>query len=157
MQHAAAGRASDISVRYESPSSIATPHEMPPDGWLCELTLASGPDVDVRLGTTSATPWRASDKGILSISMDEYLKLLDWTGRKIASGKRGAIPADLAPILERLQINGSAWLDAVEHFDKKFGRIVASAARMAEKAARVGRRWFRGLSAAMQTFNDRVV
>lgn len=77
--------------------------DMPPDGWLCELTLASGPNADVRIGTPSATPWRASDKGIVALGLDDYLKLLDWTGRQVVAGKRGAIPADLAPILERLR------------------------------------------------------
>jgi len=52
-------------------------------------------------------------KGILSLSLDEYLKLLDWTGRKVIAGKRGSIPADAAPILDRLQINESGWLAAV--------------------------------------------
>jgi hypothetical protein len=33
----------------------------------------------------------------------QYLDLLDWTGRQHAMGKRGAIPASLAPILERLR------------------------------------------------------
>ncbi len=35
------------------------------------------------------------------MSFVEYLSLLDWTGRQLREGKRGAIPQDLAPILER--------------------------------------------------------
>jgi hypothetical protein len=126
--------------------------EMPPDGWLCELTLGNGPDADVRLGTRSSTPWRASDKGILSVSLEEYLQLLDWTGRQVKSGKRGAIPSELAPILDRLCINSSGWLESVEHFDKRFGRMVASSACLADKAVAAGLRWFRGVRAAAQTF-----
>jgi hypothetical protein len=141
------------SVAVPEESAGESSPEMPPDGWLCELTLASGPGAEVRSGIPSATPWRASDKGILSLGLDEYLKLLDWTGRKIVSGKRGAIPADLAPILDRLHIDGSFWLDAIESFDKKFGHVVASAAGLAEKAAQVGRRWFRGVTAATQLFH----
>jgi hypothetical protein len=29
--------------------------------------------------------------------VEHYLELLDWTGRQLAAGKRGAIPAHLAP------------------------------------------------------------
>ena len=45
------------------------------------------------------------------MSFAEYLNLLDWTGRQLRADKLGAIPQDLAPILERLQIGGEAgWL-----------------------------------------------
>jgi hypothetical protein len=142
----------DDAATGEKTGTTATAGEMPPDGWLCELTLLSGLEADVRMGTASCTPWRASDKGILPVSLDDYLKLLDWTGRRIRSDKRGAIPNDLAPILDRLRINSSAWLDSVEHFEKRFGRSVASAARLADRAADAGLRWFRGVRAAAQTF-----
>ncbi|MFW5882647.1 MAG: hypothetical protein ACOCVS_03340, partial [Planctomycetota bacterium] len=39
------------------------------------------------------------------LRLDDYLELVDQTGRIIASGKRGAIPPHLAPILQRLQID----------------------------------------------------
>jgi hypothetical protein len=38
------------------------------------------------------------------------LRLLDWTGRQIRREKRGAIPADLAPILQRLHVAGDMWV-----------------------------------------------
>jgi len=42
------------------------------------------------------------DKGCLSMTRDQYLKLLDWTGRQIRIDKTGRIPDECAPILERL-------------------------------------------------------
>ena len=42
------------------------------------------------------------------MSFAESLDLLDWTGRQLRQDKRGAIPRDLAPILERLHIGGEA-------------------------------------------------
>jgi hypothetical protein len=132
------------------PPSSAT---MPPDGWMCELTLASGPDADLQAGLRSTTRWRVSDKGIVSLSLDEYLQLLDWTGRTLAAGKGGSIPAELASILDRLELHPSAWLEAIDCFEKRFGRIVASVAGIAKKAAETGRRWFRGMSAAAEIFH----
>src|SRR6185503_1155858 len=120
--------AHEQSEPAQTQSPIGSSREMPPDGWLCELTLATAPNAEVRPGIPSVTPWRASDKGIVPLVLDDYLKLLDWTGRQIVSGKRGAIPADLAPILDRLHIQSSFWLDAIESFDKKFGHIVGSPA-----------------------------
>ena len=44
---------------------------------------------------------RASNQGFLPLTLDDYLALLDWTGR-VRSDKRGAIPVQLRPIIERL-------------------------------------------------------
>ena len=46
-----------------------------------------------------------------------YLELVDWTGRAIVETKRGVIPADLPPILERLNISGKHWLSAASQFE----------------------------------------
>jgi len=40
-----------------------------------------------------------------------YLTLVDQTRRFVRGDKRGAIPAHLAPILERLKLDLSAWMD----------------------------------------------
>ncbi|MBS0266347.1 MAG: hypothetical protein JSS02_30735, partial [Planctomycetes bacterium] len=42
---------------------------------------------------------RCSDKGFLPMSLGDYLQLLDWTGRQLARGKKGRIPATIEPIL----------------------------------------------------------
>jgi hypothetical protein len=47
--------------------------------------------------------------GIL-FSLKDYLQLVDTTGRMIWTDKRGAIPINLPPILERLSINRQQWL-----------------------------------------------
>lgn len=65
---------------------------------------------------------RASNKGCLDMSFAEYLQLLDWTGRQLRQDKRGAIPADLAPILERLQVSDEGWLQLIGQFSRMFRR-----------------------------------
>ena len=63
---------------------------------------------------------RASNRGFLPLSLDDYLALLDWTGRQIRWDKRGAIPADLRPILQRLAIKAENWLDTLTCFGRWF-------------------------------------
>ena len=63
---------------------------------------------------------RASNKGCLSMGLGDYLQLLDWTGRQICGGKRGAMPANLAPLFERLGISTELWVDCVVNFRKWF-------------------------------------
>lgn len=81
---------------------------------------------------------RASDKGFLSISVEEYLKLLDWTGRQGRPDKRGKIPESHLPILQRLGIDCGMWCDLVWGFKKYFGRSrgVGSPDRLREMAVR---------------------
>ena len=65
---------------------------------------------------------RASNKGCLPMSFAEYLELLDWTGRQLRQDKRGAIPHDLAPILERLRVSDEGWMQLMGRFSRLFRR-----------------------------------
>ena len=124
---------------------------MPADGWLCELTLDERSDAYTGAGG-SRTPWRASDKGLLPIELDDYLDLLDWSGRTVQEGKRGAIPEHLAPILDRLGINQTLWVDLVTRFDTYFGQIVGRAAQLVDRAKQAGRPWYRGRARCAEAF-----
>jgi hypothetical protein len=48
--------------------------------------------------------------GCLPRRFADDLVLLDWTGRQLRQGNRGAAPAELAPILERLHLTCEDWL-----------------------------------------------
>jgi hypothetical protein len=82
-------------------------------------------------------------------------ELLDWTGRAVRNDstarleKRGAIPADLAPIFDRLQLSRDTWVETVGHFGRWFRR---AAGRLAAEAARRGRRWLAGISHSREAF-----
>jgi REP element-mobilizing transposase RayT len=64
--------------------------------------------------------------GIL-FSLEEYLALVDWTGRIIRSDKRGHINNDLPPILDRLQITARQWRINATQFEaihpRRFNRL----------------------------------
>jgi len=126
-------------------------NQMPPDGWLCELTLDQRSVAYVGR-CRSDSPWRASDKGLLSISLDDYLELLDWTGRQVRSDKRGAIPEHLAPILDRLAINSNLWTELVTKFDSYFSHVVGRASQVVERAKQAGRSCYRGRGRCAEAF-----
>jgi hypothetical protein len=85
-------------------------------GWLAPMAL-DPPRKKVREKITFR---RASNKGCLSMTLDQYLRLLDWTGRQIRKDKVGVIPAECAPILERLDCSAETWVDFVRNFRKRF-------------------------------------
>ena len=67
-------------------------------------------------------------------------------------GNTGAIPAEIAPILERLGIQTGLWPDLVTKYHDWFGPIVGSAKRVAERALETGRKWYRGQSHCAAVF-----
>ena len=62
---------------------------------------------------------RASNKGCMFLTLAEYLQLLDWTGRQLKPRKRGVIPKNAPPILDRLNLSAELWLHTVEHLGKR--------------------------------------
>ena len=82
-------------------------------------------------------------KGLgLSFSLPDYLELTDWAGRAIREDKSGAIPAELAPILERLNIDPEAWLDSVQSYSKNYHTVVGAREASKEYSLALGKKWF---------------
>jgi hypothetical protein len=105
------------------------------DAWLAPLSIdesQTGP-------LPSSTGLRASDKGCLPLTIRDYLELVDWTGRQIRSDKRGAIPAGLAPILERIGIAEKHWLPVVQNFGRHFHRVAGAPQSVGRIKPRLGR------------------
>jgi REP element-mobilizing transposase RayT len=50
----------------------------------------------------------------------DYLELIDWTGRATRDDKRGAVPCVTPPILDRLDISVSDWLNNSQCFESRF-------------------------------------
>jgi hypothetical protein len=90
-----------------------------------------------------AVPQAWSSDQLSGISEDDYLELVDATGRMLAAGKRGAIPAGLAPILARLDLRVSDWLATHQGWRSMQGGAVGQVASRIAEAARRGRRWVR--------------
>jgi REP element-mobilizing transposase RayT len=58
--------------------------------------------------------------------LNDYLELVDWTGRIIRDDKRGAMKCDLPPILQRLSLDGQAWKILTTEFELQFKQWVGS-------------------------------
>jgi hypothetical protein len=114
--------------------------------------FASVSDVTAPAKTKRHLPARASDQGFLPIEAEHYFMLLDWTGRQLRAGKRGAIPDSLAPILERLGIDRSNWVNRVRDFGRMFKQAAGRASSLARAAPRYSRRWLQGKAAAQLAF-----
>lgn len=96
-------------------------------------------------GPQATKGFRASDDGFLPFSLEEYLRLLDWSGREVLLEKRGQIPAKCAPILDRLEVDPAFWLRGVKDFGEQYASMAGRASSLRSRAAEKGRRWYRGV------------
>jgi hypothetical protein len=53
-------------------------------------------------------------------SRDDYLMLVDETGRITRDEKRGAMPPGLLPILERLNLDPARWCERATAFEASY-------------------------------------
>jgi len=134
------GRAVSACSDEESGRSAAEP--MSPEtraNWLSPFEL---------LETAADAPIpsaRASNKGCLPMSFAESLNPLDWAGRQLREDKRGAIPHDLAPILERLHIGGEGWMQLIGQFRRLFRRAAGRPQSLQREREQRGCRLMQGI------------
>jgi putative transposase len=86
--------------------------------------------------------------------LEDYLELVDWSGRTVRADKGGAIDADLPPILKRLSIDAVAWQEAMQLRGNVFGRALGRLDRLRLHAQALGQSWIRGLCAAARLYRS---
>ena len=82
----------------------------------------------------------------LPLHLDDYLTLVDWTGRAQRQDKRGAIPDHLPALFERLAVTHDQWLEAVAKASHRYGLAKGPLVRIHAYAKQLGKRWIRGQS-----------
>ena len=91
-------------------------------------------------------------KGLLSISLEEYLEVLDLTGREIREGNKGSIPENLKPILKRLEINEEKWIKTVKTYGTLFCRVSGKMESIVAAAKEAKRNWLKGIKISKEIF-----
>ena len=77
------------------------------------------------------------------LSVDNYLTLVDLTGRVLGPDKRGAIDPRLPTLLSRLDLKLDAWIATMTGWRQMHGRALDHRAVRDEMAAHHGLRWIR--------------
>ena len=74
----------------------------------------------------------------LPFALQDYITLVDWTGRQHREDKRGAISSQLPPILDRLAIEPRQWLILTSQFESRFSYWVGMAEKLKAAAQQLG-------------------
>ena len=75
----------------------------------------------------------------IPFALQHYVELVDWTGRIVSRGKRGAIDDQLPPILTRLDISEDTWLTIATEFEQCFRQWVGSEVAIRTASYNVGK------------------
>jgi hypothetical protein len=88
----------------------------------------------------------------IPFNLQDYLDLLDSTGRAVHPDKRGMIPETTPRLLGTLGVPLTEWLTSVADFHALFGLFIGAPHRLSALAARRGWRWIRGRTAARRLY-----
>jgi len=89
-------------------------------------------------------------QSLIPMSRNDYLSLLDWTGRVLIKGKRGRIAKNVPTVLARLNLNPDHWLREVNYYGRWYYRAVGSLHAMQDYCDHLGQQWLKG-SAKVRT------
>jgi hypothetical protein len=91
------------------------------DSFLSPLTIDEKKDPTG--ACANKTRERCSDKGFVSVSIMDYLELLDVSARIVRPDKSGHTPSDVAPIFERLKMDPAYWRLQIQDFGRLFANV----------------------------------
>ena len=85
--------------------------------------------------------------------LNEYLYLVDWSGRAVRQDKRGAIDLQLPPILARLGIDAEYWCEAMQpKGSHHLSRAVGCPNHLKAYAKKLEIGWIRGIGLCTKLF-----
>ena len=99
-------------------------------------------------------------RNAIGYTTNDYLELVDWAGRAIRADKKGAIPNDIPPILQRLKLNPQTYLvfvakPAVDGFAGKrqqHYKALGSTEQLKALAKQLGQKFVCGLGDARRLY-----
>ena len=92
----------------------------------------------------------------LPFSLNDYLELVDWSGRAIHPHKPGYIPEHYPKILERMELNPDALLTYLGRKDRDFHHVIGRPLAIRQAAAELGKKFLQGITAAQRLFPQRI-
>lgn len=89
----------------------------------------------------------------IGYSEDDYLQLVDWAGRLLIEGKRGAIAKDAPPILTRLGLDPEGYLEHIQGRPMTpRPRVIGHVEHIKKAAAQMGQCFLKGMCQAKRLY-----
>ena len=94
-----------------------------------------------------------SAENTIPYSTTDYLELVDWSGRAIVEGKKGFIPEQLPPILQRLNMRQEQYLAYVRKPKYGFANALGALDKLKACAGHFEKAFLKGQTAAAALFS----
>ncbi|MEO8000867.1 MAG: hypothetical protein ABI644_03250 [Arenimonas sp.] len=85
----------------------------------------------------------------LPIRLDDYIELVQWTGKQVRDDKRGAIPSNAPSVLKRFDSKPERWATRVKAIGSGYWRVVGDAQDLIDLAQRLNQQWLKGIGTAL--------
>ena len=92
----------------------------------------------------------AQKESAIPFQLNDYISLVDWSGRAILQNKRGSIPENTPPILQRLGIDEKDWIKHIHYFERQFPTVAGNIDKLRQLARETSRRWIKGMGHAFE-------
>ncbi len=88
---------------------------------------------------------RNSNEYEIPFALDDYLSLVETTGRAIINEHKGYIPDELPDILQRLGLNNDTWLNQIKYFDKWYYKAIGTVDNLKKYCKNLKQKYIKGL------------
>lgn len=92
----------------------------------------------------------------IPFALDDYLELVDATGRCLHPDKRGMIAGHVPRLLQRLEIDPERFIDCAANLLHQFGSAIGAPAQLTDLCVQRQVKYLRGMHAAREAFGRRV-
>ena len=117
-------------------------------------------EIDKELKWKSEVQWLlpidGAESPLTGIDEEYYFSLVEWTGKMIRKDKPGFIPAGIAGVLDRFDLDAASWAQNVQSYGTLFHRVAGSVDSILSQAKKTGQNWFRGMKSSQHLYRSKV-
>jgi len=90
----------------------------------------------------------------IMFELNEYITLVDWSGREIRQDKHGFISENIPLILCRLGIDEKDWINHIRYFERQFPTVAGNIEKLRQLAEQTSRKWIKGMGCAFEVLQS---
>jgi len=97
-----------------------------------------------------------TEENDIPFALNDYIQLVDMTGRAFVSEQKGMIPEELPDIINRLGLNNATWFNQIMYFDKWYYKAIGSVEKMKRYCQSIKQKYIKGLPKVLNTISKSV-